>query len=162
MGSIPGLGWSPGRRHGNPLQYSCLENSMGRRTWQATVHRVTKNWTLLKLLSTHISHQLTFFPSFQLYEKHPAMILFWILLILVTVVIYSLFYVFPSFKISKPPFCTQGAVGEDYSILLKGKICDSGINWLGYSHLWLIKIGSIRGEAWVCWKFKLPCSRKMS
>ena len=37
-GSIPGLGRSPGGGHGNPLQHSCLENSMGRETWQATVH----------------------------------------------------------------------------------------------------------------------------
>ena len=40
MGSIPGLGRSPGGQHGNPLQYSCLENPMDRRAWQATVHRV--------------------------------------------------------------------------------------------------------------------------
>ena len=43
MGLIPGLGWSPGRWHGNPLQYSCLENPMGRRTWWAKVHTVTKS-----------------------------------------------------------------------------------------------------------------------
>ena len=43
-GSIPGLGRSPGEEHGNPLQYSCLENSMDRGTWQATAHGVTKSW----------------------------------------------------------------------------------------------------------------------
>ena len=47
-GSISGSGKSPGGGHGNPLQYSCLENPMDRGAWQATVHRVTKNWTLLK------------------------------------------------------------------------------------------------------------------
>ena len=36
-GSIPGLGRFPGGSHGNPLQYSCLENPMDRRVWQATV-----------------------------------------------------------------------------------------------------------------------------
>ena len=41
-GSIPGLGRSPGGRHGNPLQYSCLENPMDRGAWRAIVHRVTK------------------------------------------------------------------------------------------------------------------------
>ena len=41
-GWIPGLGRSPGGGHGKPLQYSCLENPMDRRAWQATVHRVTK------------------------------------------------------------------------------------------------------------------------
>ena len=39
-GSIPRLGRSPGGGHGNPLQYSCLENPMDRGAWQATVHRV--------------------------------------------------------------------------------------------------------------------------
>ena len=47
MGSIPGLGRSPGKGHGNPLQYSCLENPMNRGAWQTTVHGVTKNWTRL-------------------------------------------------------------------------------------------------------------------
>ena len=42
--SIPGSGRSPGREHGNPLQYSCLGNPMDGGDWQATVHRVTKNW----------------------------------------------------------------------------------------------------------------------
>ena len=41
VGSIPGLGRSPGRGHGNPLQYSRLENSMDRGAWWTTVHRVT-------------------------------------------------------------------------------------------------------------------------
>ena len=40
MGSIPGLGRSPGEENGNPLQYSCLENSMDRGAWRATVHGV--------------------------------------------------------------------------------------------------------------------------
>jgi len=44
-GSIPGLGRSPGEGNGNPLQYSCLENSMDRGVWQATVHGVTKGQT---------------------------------------------------------------------------------------------------------------------
>ena len=45
MGSIPGLGKSPGGGHGNPLQYSCLESPMARRAQQATVHRVTQSQT---------------------------------------------------------------------------------------------------------------------
>ena len=39
-GLIPGLGRSPRGGHGNPLQYSCLENPMDRGAWWATVHRV--------------------------------------------------------------------------------------------------------------------------
>ena len=52
MGLIPGLGRFPGVGNGNPLQYSCLENSMDRGAWQATVHRLTKSQTQLKQLST--------------------------------------------------------------------------------------------------------------
>ena len=44
-GYIPGLGRSPGGRHGNPLQYSCLENPIDRGGWWAIVHRVAKNQT---------------------------------------------------------------------------------------------------------------------
>ena len=44
-GPIPGLGRSPGEEHSNLLQYSCLENSMDRGAWWATVHGVTKNQT---------------------------------------------------------------------------------------------------------------------
>ena len=43
-GSIPGLGRSPGEGNGNPVQYSCLENSMVRGAWWAIVHGITKNW----------------------------------------------------------------------------------------------------------------------
>ena len=42
-GSIPGSGKSPGGGHGNPLQCSCLENSVDREAWQAMVHRVAKS-----------------------------------------------------------------------------------------------------------------------
>ena len=52
-GLIPGLGRSPGGRHGNPFQYSCLENPMDRGAWWATVHRVTKSQTRLQRLCTH-------------------------------------------------------------------------------------------------------------
>ena len=41
----PELGRSPGEGNGNPLQSSCLENSMDREAWQATVHVVSKSWT---------------------------------------------------------------------------------------------------------------------
>ena len=44
-GSVPGLGRSPGGRHGNPLQYSCLENPMDRGAWQATVFGEPKSQT---------------------------------------------------------------------------------------------------------------------
>ena len=44
-GSIPGSGRSPGERNGHPPQYSCMENSMHRGTWRATVYGVAKNQT---------------------------------------------------------------------------------------------------------------------
>jgi len=45
LGSIPGSGRSPGEENGYPFQYSCLENSMDRGTWRATVHGFAKNQT---------------------------------------------------------------------------------------------------------------------
>jgi len=66
LGLIPGSGRSPGGGHGNPLQYSCLENPMGREAWRVTVQRATKNWTWLKRLSTHTLSSLAsliFHPS---------------------------------------------------------------------------------------------------
>ena len=47
LGSIPGLGRSPGEGNSNPLQYSCLENPMDRGAWQAKVHGVAKSQTWL-------------------------------------------------------------------------------------------------------------------
>ena len=52
MGSIPGLGRSPGERNGNLLQYSCLDNSMDRGAWRAIVHGVAKSWTQLSDFSS--------------------------------------------------------------------------------------------------------------
>ena len=51
LGSIPGLGRSPGEGKGNPLQYSCLENPMDRGAWWATVHGVAKSQTRLSDLT---------------------------------------------------------------------------------------------------------------
>ena len=45
---IPGLGRSPRGEHGNPLQYSCLDNPMDRGAWRAMVHRIVKSQTQLK------------------------------------------------------------------------------------------------------------------
>ena len=60
MGSIPGLGRSPGGGYGNPLQYSCLENPMDWGAWQATVHgsqRVRHDWSDLACM--HAQRKLT-------------------------------------------------------------------------------------------------------
>ena len=51
VGSIPGLGRSSGGGHGNPLQYSCLENPMDRGAWWAIVHGIAKSWTEEELKS---------------------------------------------------------------------------------------------------------------
>ena len=56
LGSIPGSGRSPEAGHGNPLQYSFLENPMDRGVRQATVHSISKSQTWLKQLSTLSTH----------------------------------------------------------------------------------------------------------
>ena len=47
MGLVPGSGRFAGEGNVNPLQYSCLENSMDRGVWRAVVHGFTKNWARL-------------------------------------------------------------------------------------------------------------------
>ena len=54
LGSIPGLERSPGEGNGNPLQDSCLGNTMNQGAWQATVHGVEKSWTGLNDQTTTI------------------------------------------------------------------------------------------------------------
>ena len=63
MGSVLGFGRSPGGRHGNLLQYSCLESPIDRGAWQATVHRVAKSWTRLKQLSMQITESVYHTPE---------------------------------------------------------------------------------------------------
>ena len=58
VGSLPELGRFFGRKRVNPLQYSCLENSMDRGAWWAAVHRVANSWKWLKQLSRHTRPQL--------------------------------------------------------------------------------------------------------
>ena len=55
LGSVPGSGRSPGEGNGDPLQYSCLENSVDRGTWRAIVHGITKSQTWLSDWYFHFS-----------------------------------------------------------------------------------------------------------
>ena len=57
IGLIPGLGRSPRGGHGNPLQYSCLENPMDRGAWRAMVHGVAKSQTRQKQLKQACTYQ---------------------------------------------------------------------------------------------------------
>ena len=59
LSSIPGSGRSPGEGNGNPLQYSCLENSMDGRAWWATVHGVSESRTRLSDFTHSLTHSLT-------------------------------------------------------------------------------------------------------
>ena len=63
MGSVPELGRSPGGGHGNPLQYSCLENLMDREVWRAIVLRVTKSWTQLSDLVCAYMYVYVYYDS---------------------------------------------------------------------------------------------------
>ena len=84
-GSVPGLGRYPGEGNGYLLQYSCLENSMDRGTWWATVHDVTKGsdtteWLSLLLLCYSYTEQLEFEPmqsDFRVYNYNHYIIKWW-------------------------------------------------------------------------------------
>ena len=71
MGLVPGSGRSPGAGNGKPLQYSCLENSMDRGAWQATVHGVTKLDTTewLSTLMQLIVSQVIMTPNMNIYAE---------------------------------------------------------------------------------------------
>ena len=60
LGFIAGLVRSPGGGHGNPFQYSCLQNPHGQRAWQVTIHGVSKNQTQLTKHSTQISNEIVY------------------------------------------------------------------------------------------------------
>ena len=73
---IPGLGGSPGEGHGNPLLYSCLENSMDRRCCWGTVHRVSESDTTEQLTQTLASSKSmaqgeTMRTVYSLWKVHP-------------------------------------------------------------------------------------------
>jgi len=62
-GSVLGLGRSPGERNGNPLQYSCLENSMDRESWWATVHGTAIELDTTEQLTLSLIGYLTEFEA---------------------------------------------------------------------------------------------------
>ena len=76
LGSIPGLGRSPGEGNSNPLLYSCLENPMDRGAWRAAVHGVTKSRTRLSDFHSQFHLTLQGFGEGGIYQRgalHPEM-----------------------------------------------------------------------------------------
>ena len=73
-GFDPGLGRSPGRGHGNPLQYSCLGNPRDRGTWWAPVHEAAKNQKRRKWLSTAEAQRTEVFLAFSCNLLHFSVI----------------------------------------------------------------------------------------
>ena len=73
LGLIPGSGRCPGEGNGNPLQYSCLENSMDRGAWWTIVHGVTKSLTQLSNFRfTHIQFSVLVFAFWQIHSSYPC------------------------------------------------------------------------------------------
>ena len=69
-GLLPGSGRSPGRGHGNPLQYSRLQNPMDRGAWRAAANGVTKSQTRLKRLSMHATSQMRFLKGMKTHRQN--------------------------------------------------------------------------------------------
>ena len=76
LGSVPWSGRSPGGGYGDPLQFSCLENPMDRRGWQATVHRIAQSQTQLKRLSTQRKSTILQLKKLKLFFKGMIPIFF--------------------------------------------------------------------------------------
>ena len=72
LGSIPESGRSPGGWRGNLLQFSCLENPLGRGAWRAIAHRVTKQWRWLKWFSTHAHTYVYIYTCVCLFMVHSS------------------------------------------------------------------------------------------
>ena len=127
--SIPGSGRSPGGGHGNPVQYSCLENPMDKGAWRARVHRVTKSWTRLKRqhTHTHIHGEAEMRGSLLLTPNGTEL---------------------PRWLSSKESACTEGAAGDVGSIPRserssgKGHAAHSSI--LAWRILWTEEPGRLR------------------
>ena len=91
LSSIPGLGRSSGEGHGNPLQYSCLENPMDREAWRAPVHGVAKSRTQLsnfhKTMQTYSHYIMVLYPHFLCHQlfivwiPRLSVISFWLCII---------------------------------------------------------------------------------
>ena len=73
LGSIPGCGRSLGEGHGNPLQYSCLENPMDRGAWQATVHVVTKESDMTEQLTHRVQRGPICYSSAKVKPEVPSL-----------------------------------------------------------------------------------------
>ena len=73
LGLVPGSGRSPGEGNGNPLQYSCLENSMDRGPWRATVCEVAKSRTQLSE-HTYTNRVDIYFSPIEVWVVEPAVL----------------------------------------------------------------------------------------
>ena len=95
---IPGSGRSPGGGHGKPLQYSCLENSMNRGAWQATVHGVRHNGVTkhIPYLYAHTNFRITCYNlntrKKAIVFKQRPLIIFYILSLWFTFIFYIFVY----------------------------------------------------------------------
>ena len=73
---IPGSGRSPGERNGNPLQYSCLRNSMDRRDWQAIVYGIKKELVTTEQLNNNNLKWITWLKSLKDTKQYSMRIIF--------------------------------------------------------------------------------------
>jgi len=96
VGLVPGLERTPRGGCGKPLQYSCLENHMGREAWRFVVHGVTESWTLLKQLNMHA--QLYIYIT-----KYTNKLLYVIIYKGIYNVIYKYNYMYMYIKVSLAP-----------------------------------------------------------
>ena len=92
-GSNPGSGRSPGKRNGNPLQYSCLENPMDGGAWLATVHEVAKSWTRLSNFTFTFKMKLINFVNLFQHVHFDFTVFCLVFLLLISALNFSLLFI---------------------------------------------------------------------
>ena len=119
MSLIPRLGRSPGEGNGNPLQYSYLENSLGRADWQGTIHGAVKSWTWLSDTHTHTHTHTRAHPNWE------AQINMWNILCSLTLIWIYAFY---------PENVKQAGVSQLFKSPLNKQNCGTSlvVQWLRF------------------------------
>ena len=119
LDSVRGLGRSPWGGHGNPFQYSCLENPMDRGAWQAMVHGAAKSWAWLNWLSMHCC-LANITKNWNVYQEYISFYAFNLL----STVIYTEMYWYVSVKVAQSCLTLCDSMDYIVHVILQASILE--------------------------------------